>query len=142
MYNWRSRHSIVWSRSSIQVAAGATVDVVPGDQATGLSGTGGANVVSIMDLDHFSFAMNSDVNLNLIIQLSPLPAPAGMITWITHAYLTAAGWHTVYDMAAPYGGAGSQGVLGLGGGFMRLQINNATAGATTRLYFTARAWHV
>ncbi len=141
MYQWRSRHSIVWSRSSIQVAAGATVDVVPGDQATGLSGIGGSNVACIMDLDSFSFAMNSDVDLNLIIQISPLSAPASMITWITHAYLTAAGWHTVYNMAAPYGGAGSQGVLGLGGGFMRLQINNPGAAATTRCYLTARAWH-
>ena len=142
MYNWRSRLSYIWNNSTQQVAIGATRDLVPGDQVTGLAGIGGANVVSIVDLDWMSFAINSDVNLNLIIQLSYDSTPASMITWITFAYLAAAGWMTVYDMAAPYGGATSQGRLGLGGTFMRLQINNPGAVASARFYFQARAWHV
>jgi len=138
MYNFKNRYTINWHSYTAQVNAGITRDLSPGDQVSGLAGMTSINVIQSLDLDWFNFSMRSDVALNLLIDVGP--DSGAMVNWITFAYIPAV-YRTVYDMAAPYGGAGSIGVLPLSCAFFRLRIQNPGAVNSTVFEFYARAWH-
>lgn len=138
MYNFKNRYSIQWTCFGQALGPGVTRDVTLGDMVSGLAGMTAINVAQTIDLDWLSFTMRSDQNLNLLIDTGQ--DSGTMTNWITFAYVAPAP-RTVYDMAAPYGGAGSNGRLGLGCAFLRLRLNNPGAANAVTLEFFGRAWH-
>jgi hypothetical protein len=102
----------------------------------------GYNLAHIRDLPYFSFSLRGTFAAGTTLTFRTMIAynnPASNAQWFAYVYATSGAIETVYNMPAPYGGAGSNGRLVTTGVFLQCRLTSV-GGNTTNIAFMARAW--
>ena len=137
----RNTYSLWWVHNA-DIKMGVTAVVPIGCTVLAGFAPAGNGVAPVRELPYFSFSLRATYVPGVTLTLQTAIGdnnPAALVNWWAYVHAVSGAVETVYDMALPYGGAGSPGRILITSNYLLLTLT-ALGGNVTAIRFMARAW--